>query len=418
MVSGGVTLVRAKRSILCELVSEAQRMKALGYPYLDPNANFRFPRTIALTRGDQIPVSERTDELIGELAHQLRENNKALRTSFSRNDWRAHVRRWFGDILEGLDYEESAERKIEIVQERLQKHIAALEGGGYEARHFFPCSGIGVAVPSIKLGPATAYSDGSWKSGLNTGSGYLDENDEGLRQLSKADWVIAVETRGFSREFSELRASLIARLLVVAIAMLWRDTPGALRAIELAEHKLPDVRVSYHQPLSAQHLNISYTRRTIPIPVITENEWLEISKSWQARWAKLEQLFEQVANNTDTDASEMHGLLSALIWFDSGCRERDHLMAVAAFGNALDALAGGTGNTRKIEEFFATSLSTPPDTIITQSGVTLRTAIRRIYSEGRSQFSHGLTDEALADWSLVRSWSETLCSLALTSALD
>jgi hypothetical protein len=113
----------------------------------------------------------------------------------------------------------------------------------------------------------------------------------------------------------------------------------------------------------------------------------------------------------------MNTLAQALLWFHEGCRETVTLMAIVKFSAALDALACG-GKAGGIQRLMSARLGIPKSRAIRPDGPTLKHAIEKIYSDGRSRTIHGTNVKMGHDWTRTKSMAEEFARLCLLLCIN
>jgi hypothetical protein len=105
---------------------------------------------------------------------------------------------------------------------------------------------------------------------------------------------------------------------------------------------------------------------------------------------------------------------TALSVFGDGCRELQDGMAVAKLAASLDILSGG-GEEAGILNMLLHLTGSKKSTIITRSpkSLTFARVVKKIYSEGRSQYLHGNHVDPMKRFADVRGYAAFLARLAL-----
>ena len=113
----------------------------------------------------------------------------------------------------------------------------------------------------------------------------------------------------------------------------------------------------------------------------------------------------------------MNALGQALLWFHEGCRETVNLMAIVKFSASMDALASG-GRAAGIRRLITARLGIKDEPPIRPDGPTLKQAIDKIYSDGRSRTIHGTNEEFGHDWTEIRGLAEQFARFCLITCMD
>lgn len=104
--------------------------------------------------------------------------------------------------------------------------------------------------------------------------------------------------------------------------------------------------------------------------------------------------------------------VNALYWFGAARREASDFIAVVDYGCAMDGVSGAGGSIGPMTE-FAEAVLRPDAVPATESGLTVKEAVRRVYAEGRNKLAHGEEPGLLEDQQEARRISDMLVSLLL-----
>ncbi len=156
------------------------------------------------------------------------------------------------------------------------------------------------------------------------------------------------------------------------------------------------------------------------------NLFFNPSERYEEAFGVLEKLLSAIANILegliDPQVHRTPKLVSrwatALDWFAEGARELDDSIAIAKYGTCLDVLSGG-GKYKGILDMVGHLLELSQDSIVIMEPkeICLKTLIRNIYEEGRSQILHGNHIDRLQAFELERARSANVARLVLLECL-
>jgi hypothetical protein len=407
--------------------------------------DFPFPRMIAAGARGSIIVSKRIDILITEVARRMLDDDPQLKLKYTQAEWRNDTRAAFGPPLAEIDLEQDLEENAKLV---LGAVVAALADDASVPPlrdYVFGCTLFGDPdVASFRVGPVRFEPRLEWLA-RTTSSGLIstitarrvrnswsnkksrkrkpswDSHDEsGITDaLGNVPYVCSVSTRGLAAGAGNEKALTAARLALVAIALTWRSPSSALNGMNLLYDRVARVRHDLILLPETKGVQARASRSHLPhVLGLPNGKWDEIFTENSELFAVIGECLDLIVSPTgDAQRPKLMTVFAhALLWFHEGCRESASLIAVVKFTACMDALAGGekAGGIRRL---INARLGIKDDAPIRANGPTLKQAIDRIYSQGRSRTIHGTNEEFGHDWTNTKDLSEQFARLCLVSCI-
>lgn len=436
--------MRGPQDHIADIVLELRRLQRLPFGHRDDDDPFMLPRMIAAGDGS-IMVSRKIDESIVAVADTLMAANQSLATTHTRAEWRAYVRRSFGDALLGVELDDDPSESAEVIFPRVEATLRQITSG-YGPREFaFGCSLFSnKEIQAFQIGPVRFESKMEWLN-RKCADGSVDtvthrrvqrawdgkrlrkrkasfqsaiETDI-IESVGSGDFVCSVSTQGLAAEAAQERALVIARLAMTSVALLWEIPSKVLAGLNLTFDR------RMHRQTAMSFTPGKITLSGSKLSHLPHGPWLgtgELEKELENHADFFEVVGEVLSFSIDTTLASsrpriMSTLEQALLWFHEGCRENNKLMGIVKFSAVLDALACGrkaSGIRRLINARLGLSDGAP----IRPDGPTLRESIDLIYSDGRSRTVHGTNDKLRYDWAGTYGLAEQFARLCLTQCIS
>lgn len=426
-----------------ELITELVRVQAPGA--LPEKTGMMFPGQISVGDNRFIMTSSEMERLIKLAAQELRQEDPALARTHTVKEWAWQVRSAFGPALLLIDLDDDREENARSVLAAVRTQMREASPATDEREYAFGCTLFGNAdIPGFEIGPVRFEPRVEWLSRkvaskdvtkltarrvrliwVGKKQAKRKSTIDAIRERDVLDgvgacpYVVSVQTRGLAPEASRLKAQVAAHMAMTVIALRWNTPSSTLAGFHLlndagVRHQRSLVFISGRQTLAGAHMvglphgptisNADWDKQLAgnadDFAVMGEAIAYYISAEWTARRPRM-----------------LNQLAQALMWFHEACRDEVDLMSVVKFSACLDALASGK-KARGIQELITARLRIKPDDTIRKDGPTLRTAIKEIYSDGRSRTIHGTNDELGHDWSSTRQLAEQFARLCLIRCVD
>ncbi len=445
----GVPSQRGNMAILLRqikgIIKELTRLQTLPAPYRDSNDNFALPRMIGTGSGGSIIVSRKIDDAIVAVADQLMNADSTLTPKITHAEWRSSTRHAFGPVLSAIDLNVdltlNAKTVLAEVRAALIKRVA-----GYGCRDFaFGCTLFGnTAIQPFTIGPVRfeprldwlerKHQDGeisaitrrrveqAW-TGKYIGKQKLSYDSIGetgiLDAVGSCHFVCSIATNGLASESGREKALTAAHLATASISLLWQTPSRALEGMNLLfDSKLHQQSFLTYIPgkIVLAGSRLSHMPHG---PWMKTGEWETEFSNYNDHFAVVGRILEFIIDPTGDVSQQnmMNTLAQALLWFHEGCRETTSLMAIVKFSATLDALACGR-RSDGIMQLIKARLGIQDCDQIHPGGPTLRQAVNKIYSDGRSRTIHGTNNKLGHDWTGTKGLAEQFARICLLLCID
>lgn len=432
--------------LIKKIVSE---LEALHITISVPGGSNRvreFPRTIAVGDRGSIEVNREIDEHIFHVANLIKSQVGDASKHFTNKEWNDYVRSQFGPLLASVDFAEDRDTVSQRLFDELKEKIEAARAWQLRGReHSFGCTLFTTQkLAPFSFGPVTFEHREDWiqrqggEKGLSKTAmrrtlqawqgkplrsrkptrDSIHEKDA-IRVAAECRFVCSVTTQGLAMEASKEKALICARLALAIVSLFWQSSSRQLESMNLVfdrsvMHQRSYVRVPQIGILSGSRLKYHSLSS-----MVTDQDWQKDLTDVGAAvpiWAEIFR-FNTDFENTHARPNLMMAFTHALFWFHEACRCDMPQVSVAYFSSCLDALSGG-GKSGGIVQLLERVLGRSREKEIFTGGPTLKQAVNRIYSDGRSRVFHGNSPEFHDDWTPVKAYAEQLARFALWHCFD
>ncbi|GAA4117799.1 hypothetical protein ACFFTN_09010 [Aminobacter aganoensis] len=435
----------AQRDLVKDIIRELVRLEAIPIAERSKVDDFSLPRMIDAGNGESLIVSRKLDEGIERVAKRLMDDDPLLKPKFTQAEWRAIVRRAFGPALASIDVDYDLEANALTVLTQVKK-TANQDATGKSIREYaFGCTLFGgkdfkpFSIGPVLFEPRDVWLERKYQdSGISTRSqrrieriwqgGKLRKRKPSFDSIAELDvidaigsckFVCSIAIHDLASEAGREKALMAARFATTAIALMWQTPSKALDGINLLFDREPHRRKALTFVPGKGVLSGSSWSHPPFGPHIKPVEWEGILAEKADIFAVVGEMLAYVISPDGAVArpNMMSTLFHAFLWFHEGCRESSSHMAVVKLAASLDALACGR-KSGGILTLINARLKMEDDKPIRPDGPTLKKAIDRIYSDGRSRLIHGNNQELGNDWSDTKALAEQFGRLCLLLCLD
>jgi hypothetical protein len=439
--------VRSLISVISDTVSELKRIQGATIREKGEGDPFPLPRMIGAGDGRGIIISRKADTLIAAVSRQLKLDDPNLAQRVADEEWNATVRAAFGAPLAKIDLDDDVQSNARAVLDEVKTSINRDASFDDVREHAFGCTLFNpeMKIGSFSFGPVrfesrlewlkrkksesevspTTYRriERLWRDGCRPSK--RKSSFDAIRERSIVDtigsapYVCSVQTSGFASEAGFERALTAARLALSSIALLWEMPSRVLEGLNLTYDRSVVLQRRLSFVAGATVLSGGKLSHRPYGPHLKAEEWERLFTEAADHFRAIGEIFDYFLSPTGKAARPrlMSSLFQALLWFHEGCRETVTLMAIVKFSAAMDALGGGR-KASGICQIMNARLGIKDNELLYPDGPTMRAAVDRIYSEGRSRTIHGTNDKVGHDWSSVRSLAERLAKMCLVACID
>ncbi|MCO5070131.1 MAG: hypothetical protein M9944_02845 [Rhizobiaceae bacterium] len=428
-----------------EIIRELTRLETVPMAERSRDDDFSLPRMIDAGNGESLVVSRKLDEGIDRVAKRLMEDDPSLKPKFTQTEWRAIVRRAFGPALASIDLDHNLETNVSTVLTRVKKTANEYATGQGIREYAFGCTLFGGKdFKPFSIGPVLFEPRDVWlerkhqDGGISTLSRRRIESAWLGRKLRKrkpsfdsiaesdvidaigsCSFVCSVTIQDLASEAGRDKALMAARFATTSIALMWQVPSKALEGINLIFDRKPHRRKALTFIPGRGVLSGSSWSHPPFGPRIKPDEWESILTERADMFAVVGEVLDYVISPDGAVArpNMMSTLSHAFLWFHEGCRETSSHMAIVNLAASLDALACGR-KSGGIRTLINARLKMDDDKPIRPGGLTVKEAIDRIYSDGRSRSIHGNNRELGNDWSDTKALAEQFARLCFLLCLD
>jgi hypothetical protein len=383
---------------------------------------------------------------VDAIAELLYANAPALSTQVRIEEFTFIVLQAVADCHAGGDFDLSNVQIVDCKKALKARIDVAVDALRRQFTHYFPAWTLGAEqhqpfavgpvsfltreqwIASVQFAPAVLKGLAPQKGRRYDWKKYLDGLLQGARRRGRKshlhDWVysaikdcpavLKVDVSGSEIALSKQRARFACRTALDSTALLFGGTGEQHSQFVLHDERL-------------QPIGISSLLET------DGNLWLPGSslrvRGWHGDAAKIVDIVKHGRDLLDACGKVIAALVdpkscatprlaqrwaTALSVFGDGCRELQDGMAVAKLAASLDILSGG-GEEAGILNMLLHLTRSKKSTIITRSpkSLTFAQVVKKIYSEGRSQYLHGNHVDPMKRFADVRGYAAFLARLAL-----
>lgn len=429
---------------IAKIIQDLKILQTNPEPYRNKNDEFSLPRMIGAGNGRSIIVSAEIDTAIATIADQLMGTDPTLRRRFTRAEWVASVRQAFGPPLALIDLDINPSTNALTVLKQIKTTLDKQTSDQVDREYVFGCTLFGnTAVQPFRIGPVRFEGRLDWLDRKQNDGGLsnialrrIEETWSGkpqrkrkpsydnahekdiLEAISNCPFVCSVTTSGLAAEAGREKALTAARLAMAAIALLWRTPSHALEGMNLVFDRL------LHSQTVLTFIPGKVVLAGRQLSHMPEGPWMK-NGEWERQFAQHKdhfniagEILEYVVDSSGNVSrpNMMAALTQSMLWFHEGCRETVNPMAIVKYSSALDALACGK-QASGIRKLITARLGIQDNSPIRPNGPTLKQAIEKIYSDGRSRTVHGTNSKLGDDWTGMRGLAEQFARLCLGECL-
>jgi len=424
-----------------------EKLLALANNAASPSkrSDFPFPRLIATGDGGSIEISEEIDDLITNIASDLKKEELSRATIHTDEEWRATVRRAFGPALAKLDLTQTADERTDDVVTSVREFLLELEADVTPYEYSFGLTLFpGNEIDPFHVGPICfeprviwlkrKSADGAvtaitkrrilkaWQGDrLAKRKPSTDSSREQdiLTAVGKCPWVVSISTTGLANDAGKQRALTAARMATAVISLFWAKPSSVLDGVNLlVDRSIRREKVLTFIPgriILAGSRMIGRPNE----PFISKPDWEQSLADYDLVLKTTGEVISFYLEPTGNVRRPklMNALAQAILWFHEGCRETVTLMAIVKLTATLDALAKGD-KSGGIKRMITARLGPNPSDKFWADGTTMEEGVKEIYSDGRSRTMHGTNDRIGHDWTSTRARAEGLARLCLIVCME
>jgi hypothetical protein len=425
-----------------DLIDELDRTHPQGYYSAQSKT---LPNFVTAQNGSQRHFTEAAEAALDLVARTLHENNKNISSIIGLKEFACLIKQSVadlhaeGDLSVGQVTPDDARKKLDA---NIQRSLVNLP---LEFTHYFPAWTLGMeADHPFVLGPVTIMTREHWLDTVDFPPGaianYLSSpainanwkdsirnalkapvknvEPEGLARpifsaIRKYPSVLKITIKGYERNLSLKIAEIVCKAALDGISLLF-DVGEFFFQQTLSTERLPPV---LRNDLFETN-GYLWLPSTKVGPVIRYLDNKIVSDHLAKNATPLAALARILTVLVDPSASPHPNLArrwsTALDWMAEGNRESNSAVALAKIATSLDVLSCG-GKFSGILEMVAHLTSVNPNTIILNGPPpsTLKTVVKNIYDNGRSQILHGTHFDRMRSFELWKSHAAALASVAL-----
>lgn len=414
---------------------------------LTKDDNFKLPRIIpAGDSGHSIQITKEIDHLIALFAECLKERRNSLGRTVKKSEWCNLVRTTIGSHIAIVDLSRPTRTIASELLPKIEKDIDEFTLALCDREFSFGTSLFSnTDVAPFAIGPVNFESREHWldRQVLQgnvtpvtqrrikrhwTGKrlkprkhnwNQIQETDI-LDMVGNAPYVCSIRLPfAFAYEAGLETALTCARLAITCISLTFSKPSNAISGFNLRYDGPPHLQTALCYIPKRKTFAGQKKTRHLGGPHISPANWKSILTQFEPVLSAAGRVLENLMDpdRASPQSALLESLLQSLIWFEKGCREPGDQIAILFFAASLDALGKGTkanGILSVLEARLGIKRSDP----IYDGGPSLKDAINKIYSDGRSRTVHGTSDKIGFDWISTRHLAETLAAYALVACLD
>lgn len=394
--------------------------------------------------------SSKALELIDIITTQLH-NNRRNKKTVDRGLYRNFVRQALADLhadetLKLIDTEEKQKIKVNLkekVESDVDKRVSKIT-------HHFPARTLGIEnLGEFTIGPVTIQNKFDWINSIDFPDHIkqsfmcaAEENKvwkekiiECLKNphstetlaplgtfvygaIDKSPALVNVTIDGQEQEYSYKLASLIAKTTLDSLSLLLPSSDYFFQQT-LRSERLPPISDTKLMSRDGIFINLPGYSIGKQIPLISPSDVKKAVSKNQPYINAIEKIICSMADSNNSTHPELSNRwATALDWYAEGCRETSDAIAVAKLGASLDVLSC-VGVFGGILSMTSHLLGIPESHVVFKGepDITLKIAIERIYTSGRSQILHGSQYNRLKSFAETRKFAEKLGRSVLINAV-
>jgi hypothetical protein len=425
------------------LIDELDRTHPQGFYTAQPKT---LPNFVTANNGHQRHFTDAAEATLHLVASTLHDNDKKISSIIGIKEFSELLKQSIANLH--ADGELSVGQAAGVV-DACKKLTGCIQSNlvnlPVEFTHYFPAWTLGMEAdhPFI-LGPVTMMTREHWLDTVNFSPGaienYLSSSSinsnwkdsiknalkplaknvelEGLAKpifsaICKYPSILKITINGYERNLSRKIAEIVCKSALDGVSLLF-GVGELFFQQTLSTERLPPV-LSKDLFETNGYLWLPGTKVA---PVIRHLDYQSVSDHLAKNGAPLAALARILTALVDPSASPHPNLArrwsTALDWMAEGNRENNSAVALAKIATSLDVLACG-GKFRGILEMLAHLTNVSPDTVVVKGPPpsTLKSIVKNIYDNGRSQILHGTHFDRLKSFESWKSHAASLASEAL-----
>lgn len=433
-----------------EFKNEMDRIHSPAYNSSnEPGDVFTLINFTTTTNGQNRHFSKTALEIINSIANNLYNNRKG-KNLVSKDLYISFVRQNLADLhadgsLALIDTEEkqTIKDKLKIL---VEKNVSTRVS---KITHHYPAWTLGFEEFSeFKIGPVTIQSKYDWLNSIDfpehvkknfahspeANKIWKENLIESLKNphsktaiaplaapiysaIERCPALVSVTIDGYESEMSHKLASIIAKTTLDSLSLLL-PSPDYFFQQTLRNERLPPIDDSKMSSRDGIFIALPGYSIGKQLPLISPTKAKEaLSQNPHYIEAIEKILLSMSAPNQSAHPELSNRWATALDWYGEGCRETSDAIAVAKLASSLDVLSC-VGVFGGILSMTSHLLKIPENHVVFkgEQDITLKIAIDRIYTSGRSQILHGSQYNRLKSFSETRKFAETIGRSVLINA--
>lgn len=407
-----------------------------------------FPPSLGTSDGGGIAIGERGIEALRELAALIHAEFPNILQTADRDVVYKELGKGVGDVLFAMERGDAdvsnwndAARKVVDVFLRACDDLKAT------ITWLIPCHVFDTdqGVPAFDIGPVRFWPREGWLSATKQNirqdtvtdlwSGTITEQEarnrafssEGLKDGSYAAnelaelsrdyaWLATITIEAHEPTRSRQKANIVAELALNALTLLMEQKTGADVFVAGTERR---ARFEHHLGFSDEGRLLSGWHSNRPGISRGKGEAPKFIEECESARRDAGVVLQRYLDDSAKGAVPflIDRWVNALYWFGQATREPVDFMALVKHGCAVDILTGASGKIAAMVNYCEAALGLPRGSRIGTGPMTLKQAIERVYSKGRSELAHGSTNGLLLELGADRGLGHKLARMLLQSAL-
>ncbi len=402
-----------------------------------------FPGFVTTDSGNSLILNKSIDKKIYKVADCYFGQQSSIQKKFTKNEWRAIIRKIVGCCYDVTDPENALSQRGEIFKQHLKISVKEYISAQCTYLMSFSCSLFRRSLISeFRIGPVAFLPSRIW---LNYAfqNGHIEKAEhekmmefiagselisrEELREqlsnkmvfdmVSNSGMICTVRTEGLAPELARKRSLIAARLAQASIALLWQRPSRILQGMHvfgknptIARKILvstPDIGFGRRFAYNFELVNVSYVdcNNIEQIPSY-DRRLFELAGKMISCWTS--------ATEYEHASELLRGLSQSLFFFWSGCNDAE-LMSIVKFTASMEALVPN-GKYSGVLSLLESRLNIKRNDEIAPN-LNLQQMVKLIYSKARSRTLHGTNNEILNDWSQAKDYAEIISRECLVSSM-
>lgn len=391
-----------------------------------------------------IQITKEIEICISIIALEIKKQEQSMSMNYTDKEFVSLTRRAFGESLATIDLRDDSKIGAEKIYQNLKSKIKKIVNRNEEREYVYGCNLFSNRdIDPFSIGPVRFENRHDWLdrkvleqdiSSTSQKRILRSWNGEQLRKrkpspeselessilkaIDSCPYVCSIQTKSLGKEAGLEKAAMAARLAITSIALLWETPSRILEGFRLLQDSN-----------SKQLVDLYFTPNTITLPglrfshmphgpSISNEEWSEVVNNSPTHFEAAEEVISYYLCPTINRKRDklVTVLAHSLLWFSEACREPMALISIVKFAASLDSLANGKG-VEAICRMINARLQMPGSRSIFSGGPSVKSTIKKIYSQARSLTIHGANDKLGLDWSQTRSHAEWFARYSLISCL-